>query len=277
MPVIVVTGATGNVGRALVGRLVAAGQSVRAVSRRDPERTALPPGVEVTRPESAGLFEGASKLFLYVQAADDRTGTVLDRARAAGVQHVVLLSSGIIREGADETHPIYTMHARVERLIRDSGLRWTFLRPNAFSTNALQWAEQIRAGDTVRGPFAEAVTAPIHEDDIAAVAEHALLDDGHHGAVHRLTGPEAVTNAGQVATIGRVLGRDLTYAEVPAEEVEAHFFPDLPRQAVRAVLKSHAALVGTQPEITSTVAEITGRPARTFARWAEDHKPDFTP
>ncbi|CAL9370862.1 NAD(P)H azoreductase [Streptomyces sp. enrichment culture] len=274
---IVVTGATGNVGRALVGRLVAAGQSVRAVSRRDAERAALPPGVEVTRPGSAGLFEGASKLFLHVQAAGDRTDTVLGRARAAGVRHVVVLSSGIIREGADETHPIHTMHARVERLVRDSGLRWTFLRPNAFSANALQWAGQIRAGDTVRGPFAGAVTAPIHEDDIAAVAERALLDDGHHGAVHRLTGPAAVTNAGQVATIGRVLGRDLAYVEVPAEEAEAHFFPGLPRQVVRAVLRSHAAMVGARPEITSAVGEITGRPARTFARWAEDHKPDFTP
>ncbi|HZG04302.1 MAG TPA: NAD(P)H-binding protein [Streptomyces sp.] len=272
---IVVTGATGNVGRALVGRLVAEGQSVRAVSRRDAEHAALPSGVEVTRLESADLFEGASKLFLHVQATGDRTGTVLDRARAAGVRHVVMLSSGIIQEGADETHPVHVMHARAEQLVRDSGLEWTFLRPNAFSTNALQWAGQIREGDTVRGPFADAVTAPIHEDDIAAVAERSLLDAGHHGAVHRLTGPEAVTNAGQVATIGRALGRDLTYVEVPIEEVEADFFPDMPRQAVRAVLKSFAALVGSQPEITSAVEEVTGRPARTFAQWAEDHKADF--
>jgi uncharacterized protein YbjT (DUF2867 family) len=272
--VIVVTGATGNVGRALVGRLVAEGRSVRAVSR-DVERAALPPGVEVTRLESAGLFEGASKLFLHVQATGDRTDTVLDRARAAGVRHVVMLSSGIIQEGADETHPIHMRHARAERLVRDSGLQWTFLRPNALSVNALQWAPQIREGDTVRGPFAGAVTAPIHEDDIAAVAERSLLDAGHEGAVHRLTGPEAVTNAGQIAVIGRVLGRDLTYVEVPAEEAAADFFPEIPRQMVRSVLESFAAMVGSRPEITSTVEKITGRPARTFAEWAEDHWADF--
>ncbi|MFF7856893.1 NAD(P)H-binding protein [Streptomyces sp. NPDC007904] len=272
---IVVTGATGNVGRALVERLVTGGQPVRAVSRRDAERTALPAGVEVTRPESAGLFDGAVKLFLHVQATGDRMGIVLDKARAAGVRHVVMLSSGIIQEGADETHPIHMRHARAEQLVRDSGLKWTFLRPNAFSANALQWAGQIREGDTVRGPFADAVSAPIHEDDIAAVAERSLLDAGHEGAVHRLTGPGAVTNAGQVAAIGRVIGRDLTYFEIPVAEAEAAFFPELPRQTVRAVLKSFAAMVGSRPEITSTVEEVTGRPARTFAEWAEDHRADF--
>ncbi|MFF4604039.1 NAD(P)H-binding protein [Streptomyces sp. NPDC001339] len=275
---IVVTGATGNVGRALVGRLAAAGRPVRAVSR-NPERAALPPGVEVTPLESAGLFEGASKLFLHVQGTEGRIGTVLDAARAAGVRHVVMLSSSIIGEGADEgadeTHPIYVMHARAEQLVRDSGLEWTFLRPGSFSTNALQWAAQIREGDTVRGPVAGAVSAPIHEDDIAAVAERALLDDGHVGAAHRLTGPEAVTHAGQVAAIGRALGRDLTYVEVPAEEGESTFFPDVPRDFVRALLKSFAEMVGTEPEITSTVEEITGRPARTFAAWAGDHRADF--
>jgi uncharacterized protein YbjT (DUF2867 family) len=273
--VIVVTGATGNVGRALVGRLVAEGQPVRAVSRREVEHATLPPGVEVTRLDSAGLFEGASKLFLHLQGTGDHTATVLDRARAAGVRHVVMLSSGIIREGADETHPIHIMHARAERLVRDSGLKWTFLRPNAFSANALQWAPQMREGDTVRGPFANAVTAPIHEDDIAAVAERSLLDAGHDGAVHRLTGPEAVTNAGQIETIGRVLDRHLAYVEIPVEEAEGGMFPDMPRQAVRAVLQSFAAMVGSQPEITSTVEKITGRPARTFAEWAEDHRTDF--
>ncbi|GAA3499177.1 NAD(P)H-binding protein [Streptomyces prasinosporus] len=272
---IVVTGATGNVGRSLVERLVGGGQPVRAVSRRDAGRTALPPGAEVAHPGSAGLFEGAVKLFLHVRATGERTGTVLDEARAAGVRHVVMLSSGIIQEGADETHPIHRQHARVEQLVRDSGLEWTFLRPNAFSANALQWAGQIREGDTVRGPFAGAVTAPIHEDDIAAVAERSLLDTGHDGAVHRLTGPGAVTNSGQVEAIGRVLGRDLTYREIPVEEAEADFFPDMPRQVARAVLESFATMVGSPPEITSTVEEITGRPARTFTEWVEDHEADF--
>ncbi|WP_143667991.1 SDR family oxidoreductase, partial [Streptomyces carpinensis] len=173
---IVVTGATGNVGRALVDRLLAADRPVRALTR-DPRRAALPEGAEVVRfraDDPAALFTGARKLFLYVQAAGDRTAALLAAARDAGVRHVVLLSSAIITQGADETHPIHVMHATAERQIRDSGLDWTFLRPGAFATNSLQWAPQIRAGNTaVRGVFADGLTAPIHEDDIAAVAERA--------------------------------------------------------------------------------------------------------
>ncbi|MFC9679256.1 NAD(P)H-binding protein [Streptomyces sp. NPDC056948] len=276
---IVVTGPTGNVGRALVDRLVAAGRPVRALTR-DPRRARLPAGVEAVRlslDEPAALFEGATELFLYVQAGGDHTPRLLAAARAAGVRHVVLLSSGIIDSGpdADETHPIHVMHATAERQLRDSGLAWTFLRPNAFAANAFQWAPQIRTGDTVRGVFADGLSAPVHEDDIAAVAERALLDDGHDGAAHRLTGPEAITNAGQVAAIGRALGRELNFAELSPEEAGPELFPHVPPDMLRALLKTFAASVGTPPEITGTVREITGRPARPFALWAEDHVDDF--
>lgn len=276
---IAVTGATGNVGRALVERLVAGGQPVRALTR-DPERAGLPDKAEVVKfqaDDQAALFAGVTRLFLYVQGAGGRMPELLDAARTAGVRHVVLLSSGIIQEGADETHPIHVMHATAERQIRDSGLAWTFLRPNAFATNALQWAPQIRAGNTVRGVFAGMLTAPIHEDDIAAVAERALLDDGHEGAAHRLTGPAATTNTDQIAAIARAVGRELAFVEVTAEEAGPLLFPQTPPEIVRGLLKTFEATVGVPPEITTTVQEITGRPARTFARWAEDHAADFRP
>ncbi|MET9080652.1 NAD(P)H-binding protein [Streptomyces sp. NPDC004237] len=276
---IAVTGATGNVGRALVERLVAGGQPVRALTR-DPERAGLPDKAEVVKfqaDDQAALFAGVTRLFLYVQGAGGRMPELLDAARTAGVRHVVLLSSGIIQEGADETHPIHVMHATAERQIRDSGLAWTFLRPNAFATNALQWAPQIRAGNTVRGVFAGMVTAPIHEDDIAAVAERALLDDGHEGAAHRLTGPAATTNTDQIAAIARAVGRELTFVEVTPREAGPLLFPQTPPELVRGLLKAFEATVGVPPEITTTVEEITGRPARAFARWAEDHAADFRP
>ncbi|MFF1485145.1 NAD(P)H-binding protein [Streptomyces sp. NPDC058319] len=274
---IVVTGATGNVGRALVERLAAAGRPVRALTR-DPQRAGLPEGVEVVRfrpDDPAALFAGADKLFLYVQAAGDRTAAFLAAAREAGVRHVVLLSSAIITEGADETHPIHVMHATVEREIRASGLEWTFLRPGAFATNAFQWAGQIRAGDEVRGVFADAMTAPIHEDDIAAVAERALLDGGHEGAAHRLSGPAAISNAGQVAAIGRALGRTLTYTEVPPEQAGPELFPHVPPHMLQSLLDTFRDTVGATPETTTTVEDITGTPARPFATWAEDHRKDF--
>ncbi|WP_225822509.1 NAD(P)H-binding protein [Streptomyces naphthomycinicus] len=271
---IVVTGATGNVGRALVDRLLAAGAPVRALTR-DPRRAALPGRAEVVRfrpDDPAALFAGATKLFLYAQAV---SAPLLADAREHGVRHVVLLSSGIIREGADETHPIHVMHATAERRIRDSGLAWTFLRPHAFATNALQWAPQIRAGDTVRGVFADGLSAPIHEDDIAAVAERVLLDDGHEGAAHRLTGPAATGNAEQVAAIGEALGRKLTFVETDPAEAGPELFPHVPPPMLERLLESFAETVGVPPEITGTVERLTGTPARTFARWAHDHTADF--
>ncbi|MFI5821279.1 NmrA family NAD(P)-binding protein [Streptomyces rishiriensis] len=269
---IAVTGATGNVGRALVERLVAAGRPVRALTR-DPQRAGLPKEAEVVRfvQDEPALFEGVTRLFLYAQTG----GALLDAARAAGVRHIVLLSSGIIQEGADETHPIHVMHATIERQIIDSGLEWTFLRPNAFASNARQWAPQIRRGNTVRGVYANGLTAPIHEDDIAAVAEHALLDDGHAGAVHRLTGPESISNAGQVETIGRALGRELSFVQVPPQEAGPELFPHVPPHMLQGLLKTFAATIGVAPEITDTVEKLTGTPARPFARWAEDHIRDF--
>ncbi|MCG0068460.1 NAD(P)H-binding protein [Streptomyces tricolor] len=271
---IVVTGATGNVGRALVDRLLAAGAPVRALTR-DPRRAALPERAEVVpfRPDDpAALFTGATKLFLYAQAG---AAPLLAAAREHGVRHVVLLSSGIIQEGADETHPIHVMHATAERQIRDSGLPWTFLRPNAFATNALQYAPQIRAGDTVRGVFADGLSAPIHEDDIAAVAERVLLDGGHEGASHRLTGPAATSNAEQVAAIGEALGRKLTFVETDPAEAGPELFPYVPPQMLERLLQSFAETVGVAPEITGTVERLTGSPARTFAQWARDHADDF--
>ncbi|MFD4632164.1 NAD(P)H-binding protein [Streptomyces sp. NPDC058284] len=281
---IVVTGATGNVGSALVTQLIAERVPVRALSR-DPRRADLPAEAHTARldltgdlPEPAelrALFDGATGLFLHARAVGEHTAALLEAARAQGVRHVAVLSSGIIQDGADTTHPIHVQHARLEEHVRDSGLDWTFLRPNAFATNAFQWAPQIRTGDTVRGPFPDAVTAPIHEADIAAVAARALLDEGHRGAVHRLTGPAPVTTEEQVHTIGAALGRTLRFVDVPPEDVGPDLFPHVPPHMLPALLRSFGDAVGTEPEITTTVKAVTGTPARTFEEWTADHKDAF--
>ncbi|WP_330340658.1 SDR family oxidoreductase [Streptomyces sp. NBC_00557] len=197
-----VTGATGSVGRALVGRLLAAGRPVRALTR-DPQRAALPDGAEVVRsgPTAPPPRSTRPALFRYAQTC---TPGLLKAARAQGVRHVVLLSSGLIKEGA---------------------------APNTFATNALQWAPQIRAGNTVHAVFAHARSAPIHEDDIAAVAERAPLDGGHEAAIHRLTGPEALTHAGQAAAIGAALGRRLTFVETDCRQAGPGAVPATSRPA----------------------------------------------
>lgn len=280
---IVVTGATGNVGRALVTQLTAAHVPVRALTR-DPLRAGLPSVAEVARFDPAAepadlapLFDGASALFLHMAAVGEHADAVLTAASKGGVQHVVMLSSGIIEDGADETHPIYVAHTDLEERVRRSGLDWTFLRPNAFAANAFQWADQISAGDTVRGPFAGALTAPIHEADIAAVAARAFLDGGHRGLAHRLTGPAAVSTEEQIHAIGQALGRDLRFVEVPPEEVTEDMFPHVPAGMLQAILESFAETVGVAPEVTSTVESVTGTPARTFTQWSRDHAADFRP
>ncbi|MGH4027577.1 SDR family oxidoreductase [Actinomycetota bacterium Odt1-20B] len=281
---IVVTGATGNVGRALVTQLTDNGTPVRALTR-DPDRARLPAAADVARLDHTSpdtypaLFDGADALFLHRSALGDNGTELLAAARKNGIRRIVVLSSLIVTEDADDTqraHPIYVEHEKLEQLVRDTGLDWTFLRPGFFATNTFQWAPQIRTGDTVRDPFADFAAAPVHEADIAAVAARALLDDGHAGRAHRLTGPEAVTSRDMVAAIGRALGRDLTFTEIPREDVGPDLYPHIPPQMLPALLDSFAESVGTEPEITTTVATVTGAPARTFQQWAHDHRDDFS-
>ncbi|MFE0107147.1 SDR family oxidoreductase [Streptomyces sp. NPDC059009] len=281
---IVVTGATGNVGRALVTQLTDTGVPVRALTR-DPTRAHLPEGAEVARLDHSrpdtypDLFDGADALFLHRDALGDNGEAFLAAARKSGIRRIVVLSSLIVTEDADDTqraHPIYVAHEQLENLVRDTGLPWTLLRPGFFATNVLQWAPQITAGDAIRGPFADSTTAPVHEADIAAVAARALLDDGHTGRAYRLTGPEAVTTRDVIATLGRALGRDLTFTEIPREDVTPDLYPHVPPQMLPAILNSMAQSVGNEPEITTTVEAVTGTPARTFQQWAHDHRGDFS-
>ncbi len=282
---IVVTGATGNVGRSLVEQLLAAGAPVRALTR-DPARAALPAGAAVERAAfGAGevldpLFAGAEAVFLNLSAVGPDAGRVLDAAVAAGVRRVVLLSSTTVTDTpADREDAIAARHAAVEDAIRASGLEWTFVRGGMFATNALSWyAPQIRAGDVVRGPYAEAAAAPVHEADLAAVAAAALLDrDGtHRSAVYRVTGPRALTAAGQVRTIGEAIGRDLRFEELPRQDaVRQMTAQGMPPQFAESLLDAFAAMVGSEPEITHDTERVTGRPGLDYARWAADHAADF--
>jgi uncharacterized protein YbjT (DUF2867 family) len=282
---IVVTGATGIIGRVLVDDLLTAGTSVRALTR-DPDRAGLPAGVETVRAELGNgqplepLLDGADALWLNPAAA--RGPAALDLVRAAatsGVQRIVLLSAAPISESpADQDNPILRWHAGIERAISDSGMDWTFVRSTAFAANTLMWADQIRQGDVLYWPYADAIGALVHEKDIAAVASAALLDrDGtHRGAVYVITGSEALTRAEQLATIGRAIGRGLRYQEVPPEvALEQMTRTGLPREHAEGALKVTAATVGRPPQITPDVEKVTGRPALTFTQWVTDHVADF--
>ena len=277
---ILVTGATGRVGRQVVSQLLATEARVRALTR-NPEAAGLPPGVEVVRGDltvPASLDEclaDVDAVFLVWTAPADAVPAAVERM-ARHARRIVFLSSPhrTPHPFFQQPNPMAALHAEIERTIAASGLGWTFLRPGMFAANArLWWAPQIRAGDVVRWPYAAAPTAPIDERDIAAVAVRALLEDGHDGAEHVLTGPQSLTQLEQVATIGEVIGRPLRFEEMSPEEARREF--PAPPPVVNMLLDAWAAALGQPALVTSTVAEITGRPARTFRDWVTDHAEEF--
>jgi uncharacterized protein YbjT (DUF2867 family) len=176
------------------------------------------------------------------------------------------------RNGID---PINQLHADIERLIERTGLAWTFLRASGFATNALWWAPQIRADGVVRGPYGAAVRSSIHERDIAAGAVRALTGDGHAGAQHLLTGPQALTQVEQVRAIGEAIGRPLRYEEIAREAARRQLLAALPPSVVDGILDAHARFVAEPERVVPTVEEDTGAPARTFREWAIDHADAF--
>ncbi len=275
---IVVTGATGNVGRPLVAELVAAGARVRAITRT-PRTAGLPSRAEAIG-TVADALPGASAVFLNSRALGENLAAVVAECRRAGVTKLVALSA----INADDDFSRQPSRFRgdrnkeVEQLAIDSGLAWVSLRPSVFATNfAGMWAAQLRAGDTVAGPYAAASTAPIVESDIAAVAARALLTDEFVGQRVPLTGPQALTNSELVAVIGRVLGRPLQYREIPADAVRQRFI-DLGFGAgfADAYMGMLAETLDNPALVTHDVEKILGRSPVSFAQWVSEHRDLYT-
>jgi uncharacterized protein YbjT (DUF2867 family) len=270
---ILVTGATGSVGRPVVDELVRAGGKVRALSRT-PATARLPSGVEVASTAELPL-DGISAVFVNPAVFWDGPGELLARAAEHGVRRIVLLSS--LAAAYDEPgNVIGRHHLEVEREIEASGLEWTFVRPGAFASNTLAWAAQIREAGIVRGPYAASHLSPIHERDIAAVAARALLTDDLVGTKPLLTGPESLTQADQARLIGEAIGRPVRYEEIPPEAArEAMLSGSIPPGVVDSLLRMQAEGVGRPADVSPEAERITGRPGRTFAEWAVDHAADF--
>lgn len=273
---IVITGATGNVGRPLVDLLVKAGAHVRAVTRRP---GGLPPGVEVVA-DATEAVAGASAVFLNSRALGPALADVVTAARRHGVAKVVALSA-INADDDDSRQPSRHRGDRnreCEQLAVGSGMRWVSLRPSVFATNFPgMWAAQIQAGDVVAGPYAQASSAPIVESDIAAVAAHALLTDDLVGQRVPLTGPQSLTNVELVAVIGEVLHRPLRYQEVPVELVRERFIGNgFPEQFADSYIAMQAATLTSPAVVTHDVEKILDRPATSFAEWVDENTQLFT-
>ncbi|MET8681119.1 NAD(P)H-binding protein [Streptomyces sp. NPDC004647] len=279
---ILVTGATGNVGRAVVSQLREAGVPVRALVR-DPAKAAdLPDGVEVVRgdlAEPASLepaLTGVDAVFLVWPFLTAEAAPPVLAAIVKHTRRIVYLSSAGVHDGVEPSDPINLFHSEIERLIRETRLEWTFLRPTGFASNDLGWAGQIRDSGVVRVPFGSLSRPLIHEADIAAVAAHALAEDGHAGARYVLTGPRSLTTEEQVDAIGKAIGRPLRFEEISRESARTAMLADgWPAEFADGMLDANAHMVEDPEPVTKTVEELTGAPARSFREWAEDHADAF--
>ncbi|MFI0593073.1 NmrA family NAD(P)-binding protein [Streptomyces griseus] len=269
---ILVTGATGTVGRRVVEQLLERGEHVRALTR-DPARAELPAGVDVVRgdlTDQASLepaLDGVTGLHLITFGgglfAPLETGEeILGLAREAGVRRVTVLHGG----GGTP----------MESAVRASGFDWTVVMPVEFMANALEWAPGIRSEGVVREPFVDRLSAMVHESDIGAVAAVALTEDGHGGQEYLVTGPQVLTVRDKTAAVGAARGADVELVELTEEQArESWRGQGMPEDVI-------AFLIGvyrdTPPEgrtVIDTVEKVTGRPARTFAQWAEEHAEHF--
>ncbi|RJX37973.1 NAD-dependent epimerase/dehydratase family protein [Paenibacillus pinisoli] len=270
---ILVTGATGNVGRHVVDQLVRSGARVRALTR-NPATANLPQSVEVvygelTDPQSlVPALEGVTAMHLITfngaDSAPLQTGAeIIALAEKAGVRKVTLLWSG-------ERGP-------VEAAAEESGLEWTHLQPPVeFMSNAREWAESIRSEGVIRGLNREVLSAMIHEADIGSVAATVLMEDGHAFKSYTLTGPEVLSVSDKLRHISAEIGRELEFIELTEAEERAKMRQaGIQEDVIDYVVGWHANPPKESYQVWPTVEQITGRPARTFAQWVAENREKF--
>lgn len=279
---ILVTGATGNVGSEIAAMLAASGHPVRAMTR-SPQDVHMPAGVEVVYGDAAdpaGLdeaFRGAAGAFLMTAqqmgtaAHPTHDINLAEAAHRAGVRHVVKLSV----YGAGAGNELYRWHDEAEAAVLGTGIDYTILRPGRFMSNALHWAAMIRHGDDVHIPFATRPAASIDPADIAAIAVAALTTGAHRNVAYRLSGPEALTPAEELDVLGETLGRRLRLIEPSVEQAKAGMRasgmpPEIVEQLITRMLETDD---GTQ--VLPEMPHILGRQPTTFAQWAGNHAHAF--
>lgn len=282
---ILITGATGTVGRPLVDMLVAQGARVRAVVRPDdPKAAELPAEVDVVpgdlaQPESiATALADTTTLFVHPRAVGLAAQPLLAlAAEENGVKRVVAQTA--INAADDPAHQPSRFNGdhntEVDAAVNSAGLPWAIVRPSSFAVNTRMWAGQIRAGDVVYGPYPDFTEALIHEQDLAAVLARVILEDHYSGHIP-VTGPQPLTHAELVTIIGEVIDKPLRYQEVPPQAAaQAMVQRGLPEPFVQALMGRYARGVGPAEAITDNVEQILGRPAMTYRQWVGDHVTEF--
>ena len=277
---VLVTGATGKVGRHLVRHLLADGHHVRALTRR-PDAAGLSaevdlrPGDPSQRDAVAAAARGADAVFWNWMGFDATGANESVGAVTSQVGHIVYLSAAQLQHGTRGAMP--GVWADVEEAITATGADRTFLRAGGFAANTLGWAQAIRAGEPVRMPYPEAVRSSVHEADIAEAAWRCLVEPRHRGRAYEITGPEQLTQREEAEAIGEAVGHPVTVVGQDIDEAREQYAAWSGREFAEATLGYYATLVTDPERASDDVEQITGHPARPFARWAADHREDFAP
>ena len=278
---ILVTGATGHIGRELIPLLQESQHSLRVLVRDERKVLHLDPSIERVRGDLNDpgsiltAMQGVEKVFL-VTFETQQDINVIDAARRAGVQQIVKLST---LEATEHKIRVGKWHYEREELIRASGLDWTFLRPGMFMSNSIEWwAELIKGQGSVFFPGGKkGKVAPVDPRDVAAVAALALTHRGHSKQAYELTGSELFTIGEMVRIISEALGKPIQYVDIPPIAAKLFMLKSgMDRALVNALMEMLASLRKNEGAlVTDTVQRVTGNAPRTFAEWCCDHVQAF--
>lgn len=275
---LLVIGASGNVGREVTRLLAESGEQVRVLTR-DPGRAAFPGQVEVVRGDLAdresleSAMKGADRAYSLMRPDPAVTRNLAAAAAGQGLDRIVLLTS-LAAEAANT--PLGLLHRQAEQAVEAAGISWAFLRPTNFASNSLAWSPSIRAEGIVRAPFGTFKSAVIDPRDIAAVAVAELRSPDQANRVHRLTGPQVLGLTDQIAIIGEVLGRDIAYVEQSQDEAREELVArGVPAPVAESILAGQRGALTEEQHVYDTVRQVTGRPATPYRDWVTANQAAF--
>ena len=279
---ILITGASGNVGKEVLKQIVAAGAKVRAAFQTVTKAAAAPSGVEIVtmdynQPQTLqAALKGVERVFLVGPPTPNLPALerkAVDEIKQSGVRQVVKLSA---MGGRDAIFP--RQHADSEDYIKSSGVAYTFLRPNGFMQNFITYnGATINTQNAFYGSQGDGKVSHIDLRDIAAVAVKTLTEDGHQGKAYTLTGPEALSNARVAEILSEDTGREIRYVDLPPEQFkQALLGAGLPEWSANALVDLQQFYRrGGASAVTRDVEQLLGRKPTSFEQFSRDYAQAF--
>ena len=282
---ILITGATGTIGRELVKLLARPEEPIRAlVHDREKAASIALPGVEIFEGDLAdsagfdGLFKGVNKIFLLTPSIENQAEVERNFIRAADrpeIEHLVKLSA--LGAATDSPVRFLRAHGESERFLRDTDLPYTILRPNSFMQNFLSFRESIIHEGKFYLPMGGGRISFVDVRDIAVVAGEVLEEHGHVGKEYDVTGGEALSYADAAEKLSFVLGKPVAYVDVPPEAARKGMLEaGIPAWTADGLLELYAGWkFDTGSEISDTIHRIAKKDPIAFQEFARDYAPQF--